>query len=96
MAMSDTEIAACAREVADRLFVETNQTAVFDVDALKTMISRIDQAMNATGATVNTLYPGVILESAIYQHVVAGVNGATVGQVALALAIWAMKRGGLI
>lgn len=96
MAMTDGEITTCAAEVADRMFVQANQTATHDVTTLKTMVNRIDQAMNSTGAQVNALYPGVALESAIYQHVSADVAGATVAQVALALAIWAMKRGGLI
>lgn len=93
--LTDAEKAACARQMARRLFA--NATANRDVTTLVAIVDRIDQYMEATTTQAAALYPGVAMQNVIVQHVRAGagLSDATVTEIAAALAYWCMKKAGI-
>lgn len=96
MAMTDSEMREVARELARKLFQDTSATATLNLDDLKAAVAAIGQVMEATGTQVNSQYPGATIEQAINQHFPAPFGAATLSQKAIAVALWAMKRGGII
>lgn len=98
MPMSQSDIDVCARNMALRLFVEVSQTATLELNQLRAIVTRIDQAMEATGQQVHALHPGQSLASAILLYVRAGdgMSGTTVQQVAIGNVVWSLRKAGLI
>lgn len=97
MAMTDAEIRAVSGELIRRIYVRPNKTAVMHLGHFIAAVQSIDTAMNATTNQIQNAYPATVLETAIAQNLPEPFKStATVAEKTLALAVWAMKRGGII
>lgn len=96
MAMTDAELTDVARELARRVFVQARATAHSDLGELKTAIANIDTAMSATTTQANALYPGDVIESVMLGRARVGAPNLTVQQAGVALALWSLRRIGLL
>lgn len=83
MALSDLDISAAMRRLADDIFVVRNETATLDTDDIKAMVQDLDAYLDANAAAINTA-------------IRVGVRSkATTPQKAFAMAYCCMKRAGV-
>lgn len=91
MALTDPEITALARELAQRIFVQ-GVTATSDRDDLKAAIQAIDTGMDATTNQVQGQHPNTVLKIALRDHIVAAAPNLDNRQAGIALALWALNE----
>lgn len=85
-----------ARELAKRIYVETNKTASIDLIGLLTAANAIDTAMNATTNTVATQKPGIPLKTALLQFLQDSQPDLTSQEAGIALMLWTAHEIGLL
>lgn len=94
MALSDTDRAAATVALIETMFVRANATATFDKDEIRAAINAIDDFF---AASISTLNDAQTVEVALNQALPTPFRtDASLEQKALALAYWAMRRGGIV
>lgn len=91
-ALTSGELAVAARKLADVIFVEGNITAHSDIEALKSMVQAIDDAMESPPTSLANQTAS--LQSNLNQLALAAAPNTTLAQRAIALQIWAAKKAG--
>ncbi len=94
MPMSETDKIDVLRQFARRVYGELGATADLNTANLKAAIDSIDDTFNSLASTLTQGQTVEINFNANFPEPFK--STATVPQKALALAYWAMKRGGLI
>lgn len=96
MALTDPEITVIARELAERIFVQSAVTAHSDKATLKSVISALDTALGATTTQVENAYSGVVLKIALRNYAQINAPNLTNQEAGVALALWALHEVGLL
>jgi len=94
MAQTTPQRRDAARELAKRLWVETNATATMNLDDLLAAIGSIDDTMDLLPANLTALQ--TVKQNFLSRLPEPFKSTATTQQKALALVCWTLKEAGLI